>query len=48
MLVRLLLLLLLVLVCSAGCHRRTLAPELEYEQSEVELIRKEIDSIDWD
>ena len=30
-----------------GCHSRTLTPELEYSDSEVELIEKEIEAIEW-
>lgn len=39
---------LLVLSCFFGCNQRQLTPEVEYSDSDVELIRKEIEAFDWD
>ena len=32
---------------TSGCYQRTIAPELEYEQSEVDALEKEIDKLEF-
>ena len=38
---------LFLLLPFSGCHSRIETPELEYSDSDVELIRKEIDGMEW-
>ncbi len=38
----------LQLILCAGCYQRTVAPELSYDQSDVETLDKEIKNLDWD
>ena len=43
-------LLLVALICCAmaGCYRQPSAPLVEYDVDQVELLRQEVKSIDWD
>ena len=33
---------------SAGCYQRTVAPELTYDQSQIDLLNGEIKKLEWD
>jgi hypothetical protein len=35
------------LLVSAGCYQRTVAPELTYDQSKVEVLDDEIKRFEW-
>lgn len=43
-----LLLLCLPLIFFTGCYQRTIAPELTYDQSQVEALDQEIKNLEWD
>jgi len=38
----------LALVVSCGCYQRTVAPELTYDQSQVDQLDQEIKKMEWD
>lgn len=38
----------LQLVVCTGCYKRTVAPELSYDQSQVETLDQEIKKLEWD
>ena len=37
-----------MLLFVTGCYEKRLAPEVEYSQQEVEVLRDEIDKMEWD
>ena len=39
---------ILAIVGHTGCNQRTVAPELTYDQSQVELLEREIKKLDWE
>ena len=38
----------LLLVSLSGCYEKNLAPEIEYSPQEVEILRDEIQKMEWD
>ena len=38
----------LLLISATGCYQRTIAPELSYDQSQVDALEKEIKNLEWD
>ena len=38
----------LLLISATGCYQRTIAPELSYDQSQVDTLEKEIKNLEWD
>lgn len=38
----------LPLIVCAGCYQRTIAPELNYDQAQVEALDQEIKNLEWD
>ena len=38
----------LQLIVCAGCYQRTIAPELSYDQTQVEALDQEIKNLEWD
>lgn len=38
----------LPLLFSAGCYQRTIAPEISYDQDQVETLDQEIKKLEWD
>lgn len=37
----------LFLLTSFGCYERTIAPELTYDQEQVDLIDEEVKKLEW-
>jgi hypothetical protein len=37
-----------LLIASGGCNQRTVAPEISYDQSQVDLLKEEIEKLDWE
>ncbi len=37
-----------LLVTTTGCYEKHLAPQIEYAPSEVDLLREEIQKMEWD
>jgi hypothetical protein len=33
---------------AGGCYQRTIAPEIEFDQAQVDLIDSEIKKLDWE
>ena len=38
----------LLLVSLGGCYEKRLAPEVEYSAEDVQILRDEIDKMEWD
>lgn len=38
----------LAMVSSSGCYQRTVAPQLSYDQSQIDLLNSEIKKLEWD
>ena len=37
-----------VAIASGGCYQRTVAPELTYDQSQVDSLKTQINKTEWD